>query len=25
VQINIKSFEEVPIHHTTVKHKTEIM
>jgi len=25
VQINIKSFEEVPIHHTKVKHKTEIM
>jgi len=25
VQINIESFEEVPIHHTTVKHKTEIM
>ena len=25
VQINIKSFEEVPIHHTKLKHKTEIM
>ena len=25
VKIHIKSFEEVPIHHTTVKHKTEIM
>jgi len=25
VQINIKSFEEVPIHHTKIKHKTEIM
>ena len=25
VQINIKSFEEVPIHHTQTKHKTEIM
>ena len=25
VQINIESFEEVPIHHTPVKHKTEIM
>ncbi len=25
VQINIKDFEEVPIHHTNIKHKTEIM
>ena len=25
VQINLKSFEEVPIHHTTLKHNTEIM
>ena len=25
VQINIKDFEEVPIHHTKIKHKTEIM
>ena len=25
VQINIKSFEEVPIHHTKLVHKTEIM
>ena len=25
VQINIKSFEEVPIHHTKLKHKTDIM
>jgi len=25
VQINIKSFEEVPIHHTKLKHRTEIM
>ena len=25
VQINIKSFEEVPIYHTKIKHKTEIM
>jgi len=25
IKIHIKSFEEVPIHHTTVKHKTEIM
>ena len=25
VKIHINSFEEVPIHHTTVKHKTEIM
>ena len=25
VKIHVKSFEEVPIHHTTVKHKTEIM
>jgi hypothetical protein len=23
--INIKDFEEVPIHHTTLKHNTEIM
>ena len=25
VKINLKSFEEVPIYHTTTKHKTEIM
>ena len=25
IQINIKSFEEVPIYHTKIKHKTEIM
>jgi len=25
VQINIKDFEEVPIHHTKIKHNTEIM
>jgi len=25
VQINVKSFEEVPIYHTKIKHKTEIM
>ncbi len=25
VQINLKSFEEVPIYHTKLKHKTEIM
>jgi hypothetical protein len=25
VQINIKDFEEVPIHHTKIQHKTEIM
>ena len=25
VQINIKSFEEIPINHTPIKHKTEIM
>ena len=25
VQINIKNFEEVPIHHTKIQHKTEIM
>ena len=25
VQIDIKAFEEVPIHHTKIKHKTEIM
>jgi len=25
VQINLKSFEEVPIYHTKTKHKTEIM
>ena len=25
VQVNIKAFEEVPIHHTNLKHKTEIM
>ena len=25
IKINIKSFEEVPIHHTKIKHKTEIM
>ena len=25
IQINIKSFEEVPIYHTKLKHKTEIM
>jgi len=25
VKIHIKSFEEVPIHHTKIKHKTEIM
>ena len=24
IQINIKSFEEVPIHHTKTKHKTDI-
>ena len=25
IQINIKSFEEVPIHHTKTKHKTDIL
>ena len=25
IKINIKSFEEVPIHHTKIKHRTEIM
>ena len=25
IQINTKTFEEVPIHHTKIKHKTEIM
>ena len=25
IQINIKEFEEVPIHHSQIKHKTEIM
>jgi hypothetical protein len=25
IQINVKSFEEVPIYHTKIKHKTEIM
>jgi len=25
VQINMKSFEEVPIYHKKIKHKTEIM
>ena len=25
IQINIKTFEEVPIHHTQIKHKTNII
>jgi len=25
VMIDVKEFEEVPIHHTTLKHNTEIM
>ncbi len=25
IQINVKEFEEVPIHHSQIKHKTEIM
>ena len=25
VQINLKSFEQVPIYHKKIKHKTEIM
>ena len=25
IQINIKTFEEVPIHHTQTKHKTDII
>jgi hypothetical protein len=25
IQINIKTFEEVPIHHTKTKHKTDII
>ena len=25
IQINVKTFEEVPIHHTPTKHKTDII
>ena len=25
IQINVKEFEEVPIHHTQTKHKTDII